>query len=59
MSGIIYAWWCDKKACGQMIGCGRKGATNEPPIGNALVCFQCGKPLRIETFSDIFLTFRS
>lgn len=47
----IFVWRCDN--------CGRKGATNIPPIddGSREICFECGSPLTIEVFSDVFLNF--
>jgi hypothetical protein len=45
----IYVWRCDF--------CEQKGATNEEPTSADLIHLPCGRPLKIEVFSDVFFHF--
>jgi len=48
---MIYAWWCDV--------CGKKGATTMKPVNKDMTCLFCGHTLRIEVFSDVFLSLEN
>jgi hypothetical protein len=47
----IYVWRCEI--------CNAKGATNIAPMANDLIHIPCGEMLKIEVFSDIFLSWQA